>query len=600
MSSISQNPELLPAASRIFKHIDLDANMILQPLTKMRDVQSPKQDLTKKRRRVSVVPTIDILDTLEWKKGISILEFIQDKKKIRNADSLLPVLFDILKKCLEFDEQASVEYPKQLILSLILHCCIKTAGEALPENIFNMELIVQCIRASQNPQTHHHALLVLAHTAQLVPIQVLHHMMAIFTFMGSSVLRHDDAYSFQIITKIVDTIIPILVEDSQVTNIAKVLRVFVDALLDVPEHRRMPLYKQLLNRIDAKENLYLFLLLVFESQVLHSGQEKQRKDNSLKKLEIAANLCREFSPDIVIYTCIKLITYLNELPDDKDDGMETDNDGGTFNVAAHTSKDFRHYKYLLLKFTANLLASQEFVIQVAALNEEEELSLENLFKEMIINSLQYIQRISRVAEKASNSPQAQYWKVVLHYSYDILDSLNALVTPQMFLLITKGLMVHNLSTIRRRVIELLNNKLQYNSQFFSDCDKNEIYALIPPIISIIEGINDQIESEQEIIIQTALLSLKLLVKSLAFEAPEKFVQILEFITNLIKSGKAQNNVLASVVLCLAELCINLRAHAIASLADFMPAVIKVLRQEKFEETPNVLSRSILTTIEKNF
>ena len=42
--------------------------------------------------------------------------------------------------------------------------------------------------------------------------QVLHNIMAIFTFMGSSILRQDDAYSFQVISKIVDTIIPILVK----------------------------------------------------------------------------------------------------------------------------------------------------------------------------------------------------------------------------------------------------------------------------------------------------------------------------------------------------------------------------------------------------
>lgn len=41
---------------------------------------------------------------------------------------------------------------------------------------------------------------------------MLHNIMAIFTFMGSSILRQDDAYSFQVISKIVDTIIPILVK----------------------------------------------------------------------------------------------------------------------------------------------------------------------------------------------------------------------------------------------------------------------------------------------------------------------------------------------------------------------------------------------------
>ncbi|XP_018577691.1 HEAT repeat-containing protein 1 [Anoplophora glabripennis] len=599
VSCVAENPEVLPVATRIFKHIDLDANLIMEQLTKMRDVQSPKTDTAKIKRRVSVVPTVDILDTLEWRKGVSLLEFIQDKKKIRNTNILLPTLFDILKKCLDFDEQTVVEYTKQLLLSSILHFCLKMNDEVLPENIFNMELVVQCIRASQNPQTHHHALLVLAHTAQLLPSQVLHHMMAIFTFMGSSVLRHDDAYSFQIITKIIDTIIPILVQDNQISTIAKVLRVFVDVLLDVPEHRRMPLYRQLLTRINVQENLYLFLLLVFESQVLHSNKEKPRNDSSSKRLDIAADLCREFAPSIVLSSCIKLIKHINELPDEKEDIMETD-DSDTFNIITHSPKDFRHYKYLLLKFTSNLLASQEFVKQIAVLTDEEEMYLEDLYKEMIVNILQYIQRTSKVAEKAADTPQAQYWKVILHHSYDVLDSLNALVTPQMFLLVTKGLMAHGLNTVRRRILELLNNKLQHNAQFFMERGKTEIYTLIPSIISIVEGIDNEVDSEQEIIIQTALLSLKLLVKSLAPDDPEKFVQILDFITNVINSGKAKNNVLASVILCLAELCVTLKAHAISGLAEFMPAIIKILKQQKYEEAPSVLMRSVITTIEKIF
>ncbi|KAJ8918485.1 hypothetical protein NQ315_008182 [Exocentrus adspersus] len=597
ISCVAENPDVLPAASRIFKHIDLDAKLIVEELVTMRDVQSARFSATKKRR-VSVVPTIDILDTLEWRKGVSVLEFIQDKKKIRNSKVLLPVLFEVLKKCLDFDEQTSVEYPKQLILSSILYCCLKMNKEDMPENVFNMELIVQCIRASQNPQTHHHALLVLAHTAELLPSQVLHHMMAIFTFMGSSLLRHEDAYSFQIITKIIDTIIPILVKDNQVSTITKVLRVFVDVLLDVPEHRRMPLYKQLLHKFNVEENLYLFLLLVFESQVLRSSQEKSSSDTQPKRLEIAANLAREFTPYIVLGSCIKLIKYLNELPDEKEDSMDTDTDSETVLITTHTPKDFRHYKYLILKFTAGLLSSQEFVKQIAALSVEEELQLESLYKEMIVSILQYIQRISKVAEQAAGTPQAQYWKAVLHHSYDTLDSLNALVTPQMFLLVTKGLMVHSLSTVRRRILELLNTKLQYNSQFFSECGKNEIYTLIPPIINIVEGIDNDVQPEQEMIIQTALLSLKLLVKSLAPDDPEKFVQILDFIINVIKSGKAQNNVLASVLLCLAELCVDLKAHAISGLAEFMPVVIKILKQQKYEDIPSVLMRSVITTIDK--
>ena len=80
-------------------------------------------------------------------------------------------------RCLEFDEQPPVEYSKQLVLSCVLHCCQKlshegTSVDAVVKQALNVESVVQCIRASQNPHTHHHALLLLAHVAGIMPVSV--------------------------------------------------------------------------------------------------------------------------------------------------------------------------------------------------------------------------------------------------------------------------------------------------------------------------------------------------------------------------------------------------------------------------------------------
>lgn len=42
--------------------------------------------------------------------------------------------------------------------------------------------------------------------------KVLHNVMTIFTFMGASVMRQDDSYSFEVITKTLDTVIPALIQ----------------------------------------------------------------------------------------------------------------------------------------------------------------------------------------------------------------------------------------------------------------------------------------------------------------------------------------------------------------------------------------------------
>jgi hypothetical protein len=58
------------------------------------------------------------------------------------------------------------------------------------------------------------------------------------------------------------------------------------------------------------------------------------------------------------------------------------------------------------------------------------------------------------------------------------------------------------------------------------------------------------------------------------------LKILERVTELVQSDAVQKNLLASVVLCLAELVSVLRANAIGMLSQFMPAVIKVLREQQ--------------------
>uniref|UniRef100_A0AAR5PVL6 HEAT repeat-containing protein 1 n=1 Tax=Dendroctonus ponderosae TaxID=77166 RepID=A0AAR5PVL6_DENPD len=587
--ALCEEPEFISLSSKLFKHLDLNAKIISKILVQMTSINSSKG----RNRRGLVTPTVDILDSVAWKKGVSLLEFIQSKKKIKNPQVLLPILFDVLKKCLDFEEQAVVEYPKQLTLALVLLICCNVDENYVSESDFNIELVIQCIRASQNPQTHYHALLVLAHAAKIVPKDVLHHVMAVFTFMGTTLIRHDDAYSFEIISKIVDTIIPILVDAKQVTTISDVLRVFIDALLDVPEHRRIPLYTKLLTNVNVNENLYLFLLFVMEADVLQASREKTKIEKGVAppRSKIALQLCQEFSPVTTLQACVQLAQYVNDLPDEKDD-LPTSGSSSLPPSTNYTNKQFRHYKYLIITFLSSLLSSREFIVKIATLSKSENSSIESLYKELIIKVLSYIQRIQKVSDSSADSPQSLYWKTILHHSYELLDSINDLLSPRMFLLVIKGLLVHSMVNVKKRALELLNNKLQGNLLSFSEQDKKELCILIKPISLIVEN------ESQETLIQTGLLSLKLIVIVLAPEEPEKFVPVLEFVASILNSGKMEGNVLASVVLCLAEVCAVLRAHGLAAIASFMPAFLHILKKQKYQETYSLLLLSVVTAVNK--
>lgn len=55
---------------------------------------------------------------------------------------------------------------------------------------------------STNPRTSQQALLFIGSLARLVPDAVLHNVMPIFTYMGSSDFQRDDVHSFAVVEKV--------------------------------------------------------------------------------------------------------------------------------------------------------------------------------------------------------------------------------------------------------------------------------------------------------------------------------------------------------------------------------------------------------------
>ncbi|XP_069672379.1 HEAT repeat-containing protein 1 [Periplaneta americana] len=608
-ASDSELPEVASATGRAVKKINLNSKLVAVLLEDMKKANIPKVSTGRTRRSRKTLkesPSPELLTTDAWRYGITLLEWVQSKKKLQSAELLLSPLFAILEICLELEEQPPVEYSKQLLLSCLLHCCQKLSPDGVPvdavmHQTFNMEAIVQCIRASQNPHTHHHALLLLSHVAGMMPDQVLHNIMAIFTFMGSSILRQDDAYSLQVISKIVDTIIPILVKaggsaTERDSAVCSVLRVFADSALHVPEHRRLPLFQKVVATLGTENSLWLLLCLVVEAHVAHS-----REDRAPHRQEFALNLTLCFPPRTVIATCINMMKYVQTLPMQKEETAKQrraskpspDLLPGLFDVSLHTPKQLRHYKFSICTFLSSLLSST-FVNRVAALNDQDTLELEPLYRQLIEHTLTYIQAISR-KQDTSEQNAAKYWNAMLSLNYDILDKVNALLPADMFIAVMRNLLKHKLITLRRKALELLNTRLQLQTSW----NHEALTSLLPLFVEVMDDIGDTpARPEVETIQQAAMLTLKLLARQLAAEDPVRFKQILERVTQLAQSPAVQGNLLASVVLCLAELVSTLRAHAIANLNQFVPTVIKILRTQRDIDSPNLLSLSAVTAVLK--
>ncbi|XP_031838490.1 HEAT repeat containing 1 homolog l(2)k09022 [Nomia melanderi] len=592
---------IISTASKAIRRIQVNAQLIVNELRKMRNLKDEHLNDTKAKTKkrlsyIHSIPNPTIINRKEWKHGVTLLEFVQRADNIEQEELLYPILFDLLKTCLSFEEQSPIEYTNQLLLSTIHRLAVKKLP--IKDAHLQVDLITQCIRTSRNPQTHHHALLVLVELLKIVDIRsALYTIMPIFTFMGSSVVRQDDAYSIQIISKTIDTVFPIINADENEIHACEVLRTFIVSLPDIPEHRRTPLFVKLLQLLD--NHFHLYYLLTFESHVMSRTMRITNQKTAGQRLEFALQVSQEFPSARLIQVCVKLAQFMKELPID----IEGEEDRKAamsfkhkhiFDVANSNPKHLRHYKYTLVQFLSNLLSSPDFINRVAELDSSKVNSMRPYYDQLIVELILLIQSTSRNADKHQGKPIGKYWKVLLHHLYDVLDLVNNLLPNGIFLVSVKRLMEHELLTVNRKALELLNTRLQQRK--FGEEDHTDLLSLIEPLLKFIQARARSETQEQEIVQQTVLITLKLLAKLLAPENPTMFKPILEMTTELLKTKEGP--VLGSAALCVAELCSSMRIHAIHSLNKFVPSILQLLENHCHQDVPDVITVSIVSALQK--
>uniref|UniRef100_A0A1A7WTQ1 HEAT repeat-containing protein 1 n=2 Tax=Iconisemion striatum TaxID=60296 RepID=A0A1A7WTQ1_9TELE len=634
----SRSPVVANTVSSVFKAIAVDAQLVANELAPpekpkvtvtVQQTRRSKMSQRKPQQRDEMVPEGG---TVSWQRVTLILELLQHKKKLKRAQALVPVLFSLLSRCLEpgAGDQTSIEYTKQLLLSCLLNICNRLSpdgdpvpADVLDEDKFSVELVVQCIRASDMPQTHHHALLLLGAVAAIFPEKVLHNIMPIFTFMGANIMRLDNVYSFRVIEKTLQMVIPALIQAHQLSDgssspnmvavVTRIMLVFTDALPHVPEHRRLPIVSQLVTTLGPAHFLWILLLLLLK---LHATQSGGEKDAALERdADFWISLSCEFSVGDQLTSLVNILNFLLQLPDEKDDaavkrpigqkaGKKKEDDEEKvedliFSVEAHSSKELRHFKFLCVSFMAQLLGSSSFIQKVAAEGDAVDSSLQQLQQRLLEEILRYIHSVARCVEENADKPTAKFWRVLLNKAYDFLDKVNALLPTDTFITVMRGLMGNQLASVRRKAMELLNNKLQHRTQW----DEQQVTVLLQltsDLLSIVSKSQSKVseEAEQTINRQTALYSLKLLCRSFGSSHPQEFVPVLQQAVDIVTTTGEEKNVTGSALLCIAEVVSSLKALAIPQLPRLMPAVLQALTSRKELLTNEVYLLSAVTALQR--
>jgi U3 small nucleolar RNA-associated protein 10 len=143
-----------------------------------------------------------------------------------------------------------------------------------------VDLLIDCIRHSTSPQVQNAALLLIAALASWVPELVLHNLMPIFTFIGSTLLRQEDDYSAHVVDQTISRVVPQLAASLRakhkhfLTGVADLLLSFTAAFEHIPHHRRLKLFSELARTLGPEDSLSAIIALLVDRYPASTAQRK--------------------------------------------------------------------------------------------------------------------------------------------------------------------------------------------------------------------------------------------------------------------------------------------------------------------------------------
>ncbi|RCI07051.1 HEAT repeat-containing protein 1 [Rhizopus stolonifer] len=570
-----------------------------------------------KRARGKPAKSVASVDLYEL---VTLLELIESKT-IAQDETLVKSLFEVLTAMVNADlrdSPVSLEYVNQLVMSAltrIIHNA-EEKGVNVEESALRVDVVVQCIRITGNPQTHNQALLLMANIASMYPECVLHNIMPLFTFMGANVLRQDDNYSFQVIQQTMEKILPPLVVSSRKSNnddenalvleVRPIIKVFVDALFHIPKHRRLRLFTILIHTLGEEEFLFAIISLLMEKFTERLSKGARADAESLTEFSLV--ICQHFGPKTQMKAILSLFNGLLTLPNEKPEDVEMTDNSHLFNLVEHNSKQLRQYKLATLSFIGQLLSSKTFLNKIMIQNnasEEFAESMQPYYLESVTSVLKIVayfteyRDVYSVSERA-NPSVSKFWRSILKVVYDVLDKVNALLSLDVFINVIKDLCNHNDHSIRRKAMNIFNEKINSFEGHAPEGYEELLVAMIQTFTDIIKNESKSPISEDDRATnkQSALLCIASLAKILGNIYPGQFSDAIPVVIGPDSLQSSNTQLQTTSLVCLTVICQEIGPRSVPHLPKFMPAAINILDLTVNAENPNnLLQLSVISALE---
>ncbi|KXS11658.1 glycosyltransferase family 32 protein [Gonapodya prolifera JEL478] len=538
---------------RVLKDLPLSSDTISSEFVSCLSVLPAVQLQVSKKRKESGVNATVGSSSRSPEQLVTALECANFLTMDEDPTPIFAALFDVLAALVIAEPSQysiSIEYCRQLCLSAIFTLADSQAPgtvENVSDSAIRLDTVVQSLRVTDNPQTHNSALLLLARLAQLNPHRVLNTVMPVFTFLGTNLVRQDDDYSFHVIHKTIETVLPALVQ---------------------PREAQTSEWEDIV----FKKNT-----LKWNAKVLVPNAAND--DLS----EFASSLAASFDVRIQLNGVVSLLEKLNVIPCAKPSSEEEIDalPQLLFDLRSHDDRDYREFRNLVTNFSSKVLSDKTFIKQFRAergASKGSEREMDPIVLRLVEVLLSLIAAVEQHLSslKGSDGTVVRFWKGVSKTTISLLDKAHRLLSPNSFLKVVSRLIRHENTTIRRKAITLVSEQIAEDEMRFSNASAKVFQEVFDEVMKIIkdEGAIDQNVALSK---QVAMICVSTMATKMAKVDPSMFLDALPSLIGPGALSAPNDQVVASAMVAIAALTMELEARVLPFVGKYLPVVVSHLR-----------------------
>ncbi|RHY17648.1 hypothetical protein DYB25_006843 [Aphanomyces astaci] len=461
-----------------------------------------------------------------------VAHFSQDKVSEYSVQMVLTVLH---QTCRLLPPAASAKHPSKK------HATATTTSHAK----VLVELTMEVVEVTTSPQTRNAALLLVSALVDLYPAQVLTSLVPILSHASH---LHMDEYSFHVLREIVQHAVPYVAKPSSPISIQQFLQTFVDAFGSIPAARRLDLFHVVLASLDLQNanalGMTIALLLLTPST-----------DAQHPHAAFCHELAQLFPPEAQMQALVFLVHSTSHLQDDTD---PVKSDTSVLNVQGLSDAKLAATTAAWLSFVPHHLERKRLHAQILDKQHGDNGTLQEAYLLLAQALLLYLRRGSDDALGG--------------FALDGMHNLQRLLTAPGFVAVIGELLHHEDSVIRRRALQLLNERIEAHQDSLTTEEELLFVDMLADLTEVLGDVQAALVSD----LQMALLSVDVLTRFFAKKHPKTFQAILP--TVIACTTHTNGHVSGSAFVCLSNLTLALGAAVFPHVPTFFPTLLSALEQ----------------------